>query len=72
MMIPGAWESRRRSVNTVNVAETVTPVEQAGNAGRNERPLLTPRPELASWIKVVIFAGTLLTAMWLAMTVFFA
>jgi hypothetical protein len=75
MMIPGAWESRRRSgvsVNTVNVAETVTSAAQAGSAGGNERLPPTPRLELASWIKVVIFAGTLLTAMWLAMTVFFA
>jgi hypothetical protein len=71
MMIPGAWESRRRSgapVNPVNLANPVNPVNPV-----NLMNLANPvNPELASWIKVSIFAGTLLTAMWLAMMLFFA
>ena len=74
MMIPGAWVSRPRFgvfVNKFYVAVYGTSGSKGGSAGGSERPPPTPRPELASWIKVVIFAGTLLTAMWLAMTVFF-
>lgn len=65
MMIPGAWESRRRPVASVNLANPVNPANPVNLAN----PV---NPELASWIKVSIFAGTLLTAMWLAMMLFFA
>jgi hypothetical protein len=66
MMIPGAWEARRRSSAPVRVVGVVGAVDVV------EPVALAPqRPELSTWLKVSIFAGTLLTAMWLAMAVFF-
>ena len=76
MMIPGAWEPRGRSgapVNIVNVVDVVD-VRPAGSRGGDETSfpgLDTQRSELPGWLKVSIFAATLLTVMWLAMTVFF-
>jgi hypothetical protein len=76
MMIPGAWEARRRSGNIADVVEPLSPAPRQREASRggNETSFPGPdteRPEPPSWLKVSIFAGTLLTAMWLAMMVFF-
>jgi hypothetical protein len=76
MMIPGAWEPRGRSGapgSVVNVVEGVDPLPAASRAG-NQTVFPGPdtqRSELPGWLKVSIFAATLLTVMWLAMTVFF-
>ena len=77
MMIPGAWEARRRSGNPVDVVEAPASAPKQPEAGRGGNETLfagppdTEHPELPGWLKVSIFAGTLLTAMWLAMMVFF-
>jgi hypothetical protein len=67
MMIPGEWEARRRPGAPVSVVNVVGVVDPATSGPKAE----TERHELPGWIKVSIFAGTLLVAMWLAMTVFF-
>jgi hypothetical protein len=66
MMIPGAWEARRRSASPVDVVDVV-------RVARVLEPVTSApqRAELSGWLKVSIFVGTLLTAMWLAMAVFF-
>ena len=74
MMIPGALEPRR-SVTAVNVVGAVGAVDvvdtrPADGRGGNGSELDTERPELPSWLKVSIFAATLLAAMWLSMAVF--
>jgi len=69
MMIPGAWEARRRSSPAVDVVKT-----PAAGRGNNETALAAPDVpprELPRWGRVSIFAGTLIVAMWLAMTMFF-
>ena len=82
MMIPGAWEARRQSgtpVSAVGVVDVVEPLASAPKqpkASRGGNETLFPGPdteraELSGWLKVSLFAGTLLTAMWLAMIVFF-
>ncbi len=73
MMIPGAWEARRRPGGPVNVVEplTSTPAQLATGRGGNEAGPETERPELPAWVRVSIFAATLLVAMWIAMTAFF-
>lgn len=73
MMIPGAWEARPRSGASVSVVEplTSTPGQPATVRGGTEAGPETERPELPAWLKVSIFAGTLLVATWLAMTAFF-
>ena len=76
-MIPGAWELRRRPgfaanrVEAANVVESraLTPNQPVASQSGSRSD--TERPEPSSWLKVSIFAGTLLAAMWLAMTVFF-
>ena len=69
-MIPGAWEPRPRSATAVEPQASIPqpPAERRKSTG------LAPerqRAELAGWLKVSIFAGTLLVASWLAMALFF-
>jgi hypothetical protein len=76
MMIPGAWEARRRSGNIADVVEPLSSAPAQLEADRGGKDTSFPgadteRPEPPGWLKVSIFAGTLLTAMWLAMMVFF-
>ena len=76
MMIPGAWEARRRSGNPVDVVQAPASAPKQPEAGQGGNETLSPGPdtertEPPGWLKVSIFAGTLLTAMWLAMMVFF-
>ena len=86
MMIPGAWEPRPQSVAVVEPLAPASkpPAESRGGRGpalsetliQDERRvegsgLDTPHAELPGWLKVSIFAATLLVAMWLAMAVFF-
>jgi hypothetical protein len=72
MMIPGAWEPRRRSAVAVNPASEVTlPPSPAATGGGSESRPHTQSAELPGWLKLSIFTATLLAAMWLAMTVFF-
>ena len=75
MMIPGAWEPRRRFgalVDAVEIGEppVSAPAQPAASRGGNGSGPETPRPELPAWLKVSIFAATLLSAMWLAMAAF--
>lgn len=74
MMIPGAWEPRHRS--EAAVAETspgphygpFTPVPTGPTDARgNGLGGDTQHRELATWLKLSIFAAVLLAAMWLAM-----
>ena len=83
MMIPGAWEARRRSGPAVGsglaggpglaINVVKTPSASHGSPGSNDTlPAPDTRPrELPGWVRVSIFGGTLLIAMWLAMTMFF-
>ena len=78
MMIPGAWEARRRSGLAVGsglgIEVVKTPSASRGSPGSNDTLLPAPdtQPrELPGWVRVSIFGGTLLIAMWLAMTMFF-
>ena len=69
MMIPGAWEARRRSSPAVEVVKTPA-------ASRRSNETVLPAPdtqprELPRWGRVSIFAGTLIIVMWLAMAMFF-
>ena len=67
MMIPGALEPRTvAAVNAVAVVDKQPTDRQDGNAWGPD----TGRPELPSWLKVSIFAATLVAAMWLWMAVF--
>ena len=77
-MIPGAWEPRRpaASVQPPVALGPVLPVESGGGHGSGPaliaaRGHATERAELSSWIRVSIFAGTLLAATWIAMAMFF-
>ena len=72
MMIPGAWEPRRRSAVAVDPAsdDTLASPPAAIGGGSEWRPDIQPA-ELPNWLKVSIFTATLLAAMWLVMTVFF-
>jgi hypothetical protein len=82
MMIPGTWEPRGRSVDPVSNVSSVSavgavkppapvPRQAVDGGGNNQRPADAQRSDLAGWLKVSIFAGTLIIAMWLAMSVFF-
>ena len=63
MMIPGAYETRRQSA---------VPVDDVVGAGRGaQMEPVARRHELPGWLKVSIFAVTLLVVMWLTMAVFF-
>jgi hypothetical protein len=76
-MIPGAWEPRPRS-GAVVAPLTSAPTRPADSRGGN-RPgpglsgvdgPATQRAELPGWMKVSIFAATLLAATWLVMAMF--
>jgi len=69
-MIPGAWEPRPRSGAVVEPLTSV-PRRPADSPGGNRSGRDTLRAELPSWLKVSIFAATLLAVMWLAMAMFF-
>jgi hypothetical protein len=69
MMIPGAWEPRPRSGAVVEPLASA-PRRPADSTGGNESGRDTQRAELPSWLKVSIFAATLLAATLLVMTVF--
>jgi hypothetical protein len=69
MMIPGAWEARRRPVIAEDVVKIPAP-SRVGNETLLPAAETGPR-ELPGWGRVSIFAGALLIAMWLAMTMFF-
>ena len=74
MMIPGAWEARRSGNADAPERLISAPKRPETSRGSNEAVFPGPdteRPEPPGWLKVSIFAGTLLTAMWLAMMVFF-
>jgi hypothetical protein len=63
MMIPGEWEDRPRSAAG---AEPSVPAPRVdGRAAVESRP--PQRRELPGWLKVSIFAATLLAATWLVM-----
>jgi hypothetical protein len=67
MMIPGALEPRRAVVPMSPVAViNRLPADRLADASEPE----VERRELAGWLKVSIFAATLLAAMWLTMVVF--
>jgi hypothetical protein len=70
MMIPGAWEPRPRTAAVVEPLGSVPQPPADNRSGTGLEPE-TPRAELPGWLKVSIFAGTLLVAMWLAMALFF-
>ena len=70
MMIPGAWEPRPQSVAVV-APLAPAPKPPADSRGGHPSGPDSQRAELPSWLKVSIFAATLLVAMWLAMAVFF-
>jgi len=70
VMIPGAWEPRPRSAAgplPVALAPSPPVAVQRDSAPASE----ARRAELPAWMKVSIFAGTLLTATWIAMALFF-
>lgn len=69
MMIPGAREARRRSGVAVDVVKPPA-VSRGANEPLLPAPDTQPR-ELRGWVRVSIFGGTLLVAMWLVMTMFF-
>jgi len=73
MMIPGEWEPRRRS-GAATVGPVVEPLTSAppleASRGDNGPAPDTERRELPVWLKVSIFAATLLGTMWLSMAVF--
>jgi hypothetical protein len=69
-MIPGAWEARPRSATAVAPRAPVLQRPAESGSGTAAAPE-TPRAELPGWLKVSIFAGTLLVATWLAMALFF-
>jgi hypothetical protein len=69
MMIPGAWEPRPRS-GAVVAPLASAPRPPADSTGGNGSGRDTERVELPSWLKVSIFAATLLAATLLVMTVF--
>jgi hypothetical protein len=64
LMIPGAWESRRAAAVPPPLP---APVERRVAVSVAVREPERPRPKVAGWIKVSIFAATLLAGMWLAM-----
>ncbi len=66
MMIPGGWEPGRRS-NSVEEPVTAAPRQLADSRGGNGSRPETQRRELPDWLKVSIFAATLLAATWLVM-----
>ena len=69
-LIPGAWEPRPRSAavpQPVALAPAPPVAARADNAPATE----ARRVELPAWMKVSIFAGTLLAATWIAMALFF-
>jgi hypothetical protein len=69
MMIPGAWEPRPRSGAVVEPLPPAPgrPADITGGSGSGRD---TQRAELPSWLKVSIFAATLLAATLLVMTAF--
>jgi hypothetical protein len=69
MMIPGAWEPRPRSGAVVESLASA-PRRSADRPASSESGRDTQRAELPSWLKVSIFAATLLAATLLVMTVF--
>jgi len=69
MMIPGAWEPRPRSGAVVEPLPPA-PRRPADITGGSASARDTQRAELPSWLKVSIFAATLLAATLLVMTVF--
>jgi hypothetical protein len=66
MMIPGQFEGSPRTVATF-----ATPIPPPASSGIGRGPDASPppprRPELAGWLKVAIFAATLLAATWMVM-----
>ena len=77
-MIPGAWEPRPRAatVQPPVASGSMRPVEGGGGHGSGPAPIAaqghaTEQAELPGWIRVSIFAGTLLAATWIAMAMFF-
>ena len=75
MMIPGAWEPRPRSIAVVApliLAPKAPSDSRVGSSGPALSGVEGPaRAELPGWLKVSIFAATLLAATWLAMAMFF-
>ena len=69
-MIPGAWEPRPRSAAAVEPLASVPQRPAESGSGTVVAPE-RQRAELPGWLKVSIFAGTLLVATWLAMALFF-
>jgi hypothetical protein len=69
MMIPGAFEPRPRSGAVVEPLPPAPrrPADITGGSGSGRD---TQHAELPSWLKVSIFAATLLAATLLVMTVF--
>jgi hypothetical protein len=70
MMIPGAWEPRPRSGAVVVESFASAPRRSADRPASSGSGRDTQRAELPSWLKVSIFAATLLAATLLVMTVF--
>jgi hypothetical protein len=70
MMIPGAWEPRRRSGAVVEPPASAPRPPADGRGGSGQEPQ-TQRAELPTWLRVSIFTAMLVAAMWLVMTVFF-
>jgi hypothetical protein len=67
MMIPGALEPRRAVVPMSAVAVVNRlPADRRADVSEPD----VERHELAGWLKMSIFAATLLAAMWLTMVVF--
>ena len=66
MMIPGEWESRPRSVAAVEPLPA-PPRQPADSPGGNAPQPVARRGELPGWLRVSIFAATLLAATWLVM-----
>jgi len=69
VMIPGAWEPRLRSA-AVPPPVALAPSPPVAAPG-DSAPAEARRAELPAWMKVSIFAGTLLAATWIAMALFF-
>jgi hypothetical protein len=66
MMIPGQFESSPRTVATFVTPVSPTVSSPAGR-GPDASPQHPPRRELPGWLKVAIFAATLLAATWMVM-----
>ena len=70
VMIPGAWEPRLRSA-AVPQPVALAPWPPVAAQGESAPTSEARRAELPAWMKVSIFAGTLLAATWIAMALFF-